>query len=313
MPASNRKSRKSPKSAPEGVILQNIESVEGVESSETVIEHGDAGLDGLLAEIEAFGSTDEVAAEETDPADELDEGDAGEVAADAADSIDELVAAATGEVGPEAVEINVPAAEIAGADVAPVEAAPVEVVAEPAKKGKGKKAPAEPKPKVERKFYSNKADRLVDRIGTERLSEFTVLTAADAGITDEDVQKAMAATMALIKGMSGKKQNRASFLIEFVANKRAKLNPVLDRVLRVLARDGHITTGNEGNMLQDLVKGAGYTGAAARAMGGNTVAMFADLKLLVADGKGKFVGNPESLLLTKVNAMLGLAPGAVAA
>jgi hypothetical protein len=313
MPASNRKSRKSPKSAPEGVILQNIESVEGVESSETVIEHGDAGLDGLLAEIEAFGSTDEVAAEETDPADELDEGDAGEVAADDADSLDELVAAATGEVGPEAVEINVPAAEIAGADVAPVEAAPVEVVAETAKKGKGKKAHAEPKAKVERKFYSNKADRLVDRIGTERLGEFTVLTAADAGITDEDVKAAMEATMAIIKGMSGKKQNRASFLIEFVANKRAKLNPVLDRVLRVLARDGHITTSNEGNMLQDLVKGAGYTGAAARAMGGNTVAMFADLKLLVADGKGKFVGNPESLLLTKVNAMLGLTPGAVAA
>lgn len=155
---------------------------------------------------------------------------------------------------------------------------------------------------VPRKFYSNKADRLKDRMG-DSLVEYTVLTMADAGVTDEELKAKMDETLAIIAKMNKKEQNRASMFIEFIAGKKAKPNEVLDRTLKVLARDGFISTGKEGNVYLDLLKKP-YSEGAARAMGGNTISMLADLKVLNADGKQKFVANPESLLLMKANTLL---------
>jgi hypothetical protein len=47
-------------------------------------------------------------------------------------------------------------------------------------------------------------------------------------------------------------------------------------------------------------------------MGGNTISMFADLKVILAEGKGRFVANPDSLLLAKVKSMLTAAAKAPA-
>src|SRR5690606_27785248 len=110
--------------------------------------------------------------------------------------------------------------------------------------------------------------------------------------------------------MNKKEQNRASNFVEWLSGKKSRLNNVLERVLKVLERDGVLTTGNEGNVIKDLLARP-YSLGSARAMGGNTIGMFADLKVIVADGKGKFVPNPDSLLLMKAKSLLA-APAAAA-
>lgn len=167
-------------------------------------------------------------------------------------------------------------------------------------------APA--KEKVPRKHYTNKADRIADRLG-DKLVEYTVLTTADAvaAVDDEALQVKMAETMGVIRGMNKKCQNRASLFIEFVAGKKASLNEVIKRALTILAAEGKITTGKEGNLLANLLARP-YSEAAARAMGGNTISMLEDLRVLTKDSKGTYLANPDSLLLAKANALLGLTP-----
>lgn len=202
----------------------------------------------------------------------------------AAESVESMIAAATPDV---------PDGSVSGDD-SDVSAATPEGGAKPKKE------------RTPRKHYTNKAERIKDRLG-EALPEYvSALTLDDAAKLDseEAVTTATAETMTLIAGMSKKKQNRAGFLLEFVSGKKDKLNAVMKLALTVLNRDGYLTTGKEGNYLAALLA-VPYSPAAARAMGGNTVAVFEDLKLITPDGKGRFIANPDSLLLAKVNSMLG--------
>lgn len=173
-------------------------------------------------------------------------------------------------------------------------------------------APAEDaapkKERVPRKHYSDKVERLKDRMGAS-LGDYMVLTTADALVDDEAALKVtMDATLQIIRDMNSKEKNRASGFIEFLSGKKAKLNNVLERVLGVLERDGFLQTGNDGNVFKNLLERP-YSPASARAMGGNTVSMFADLKVILAEGKGRFVANPDSLLLAKAKSMLASAVG----
>ncbi len=192
----------------------------------------------------------------------------------------------------EATELMMAAATPEGGDLG---AAPSEgAVAE----GKTKRTP------TPRKHYSDKVERLKDRVG-ESLAEYTVLTTADALVDEAELSAVMERTLEIIRQMNSKEKNRASNFIEFLSGKKAKLNNVLERVLKVLERDGHIQTGAEGNVIKDLLARP-YSMASARAMGGNTIGMYADLKVIVPDGKGKFVANPDSLLLAKARALLAV-------
>lgn len=167
----------------------------------------------------------------------------------------------------------------------------------------------EKKERAPRKYYSDKVERLKARVG-EKLVEYSVLTTADVVADEEALKQVMEQTLEIIRKMNSKEKNRASNLIEFLSGKRSKLNEVLERVLRVLERDGYVQTGNEGNVMKDLLARP-YSPASARAMGGNTIGMYADLKLIVPVGKGRFEPNPDSLLLQKARTMLGF--GAAAA
>jgi hypothetical protein len=153
---------------------------------------------------------------------------------------------------------------------------------------------------VPRKHYSDKTERLKDRVGND-LPGYTILTMNDASVDPVAIQQRMEETLAIIKGMNKKEQNRATGFIEFLAGKKAKLNEVLERCLKVLERDGYVSMGKDGNLLKDLIARP-YSPAAARAMGGNTVGMFEDLKVIQKDAanKGRFVANPESMLLATV-------------
>ena len=166
-------------------------------------------------------------------------------------------------------------------------------------------AAATDKPKrvaVPRKRYTDKTERLKDKLGTD-LAEYSVLTLADAGVTDTDLLAVMESTLVIIRGMSGKSQNWAVKFIEFMAGKKAAMSEVTGRILKLLQKDGFVSTGNTGNMYLDLVSKP-YSPGAARAMGGNNLAMLMHLKVIQPDGKGRYVANPESLLLMKANSML---------
>ena len=172
-------------------------------------------------------------------------------------------------------------------------------------------------PRAPRKHYTNKFDRLVDRVGSETLAEYSMLTTADAAAAsvDADAMKtSVARTMDIIKAMNQKEQNRASNFMEFVTGKRKNLNTVLERVLRVAERDGFVTTGNEGNVFKDLLSRP-YSPASARAMGGNTIAMFKDLLVLipVAGNKGRYVLNDQSVLYSVAKSLLDAQDNAAAA
>jgi hypothetical protein len=279
--------RKSRKAKPE--VLDAV--VVGM--SETVVadDSGTAALDALLADLNAGEVVETpietIAEEHTD--EEL------AAAVGSAEASEVMIAAATPE-GIVEGSAAVPTGD--ASDVTPADAAPAEA---------GKPA----KVRTPRKHYTDKVERLKDRVGDE-LSSYTVLTLSEAGVTEDDVKAAMDATLDIIRKMNKKEQNRAGFLIEFLAGKKAKLNEVLHRTLDVLKAEGCITTGKEGNVFKNLLARP-YSAAAARAMGGNTVAMFADLKLIVADGKQRFVANPDSTLLAAVRGKLDAIASAGAA
>jgi hypothetical protein len=274
---------------------KNVKSTQRPMAVSVELSSEDAAIASLLAELSGEPADEITLATETDV--EILDVRAGEITA-----ADVAAAIASAEATDEMIAAAAP--NLADGTVSGEES---DVVVEAAA------APAEEKPKKERTprvHYSNKADRIAARLG-DKLSEYTVLTVQDVeGALDDDaLALKMAETMTLIRGMSQKKQNRAGFLMEFVSGKASKLNEVMSRTLSVLHKDGVLTTGKDGNLLTNLLARP-YSPAAARAMGGNTVAVFEDLKLIVADGKGSYRANPESLLLAKANALLGLSTAA---
>ena len=155
---------------------------------------------------------------------------------------------------------------------------------------------------VPRKHYTDKTERLKDKLGAG-LSEYSVLTLADAEVSDEELVAKMEETMVIIRSLNKKEQNWAVKFIEYLAGKKSSISEVTGTILKLLHEDGQITTGNEGNVFKKLVARP-YSPGAARAMGGNNVGMLKDLKLILEDGKGKYIANPDSLLLMKANSML---------
>jgi len=158
-------------------------------------------------------------------------------------------------------------------------------------------------PKQPRVKYENKTDLMKARLG-ERLGEFMVLEVSDAGLTGDELTAKQNETLALIDGMSQKVKNRANFLMTYMHG-GGKLNEVVKRAFEVLKSNGKITTGDKGNLHQNLLARP-YDVSSARAMGNNTIAMLRHLKVIVAGEKGEYLPNPNSLILMKVNGQLGL-------
>lgn len=154
-------------------------------------------------------------------------------------------------------------------------------------------------------FGSDKVGRIKHTLG-EQLGDYMVLTMQDAMLTGDDLVAKQNETLETIGKMGSKVKNRAVFLFDFVSGKKKELNEVLERTLRVLARDGKLVSGDKGNLHADLIAKP-YAPSAARAMGNNTLNLFRTLKLIQAGTeKQTFVANPDSLLLAKANSLLGL-------
>lgn len=187
--------------------------------------------------------------------------------------------------------------------VTPVPAVP----AKKAKADKKAKAPAEPKePKVKaeavpRKHYSSKVERITDKLGAS-LGDFTVLELADAMLEGDALKAKQQETLDIIKNSGKKVQNRQAFILEFIAGKSANLNGVIKTAVAILAKDGEIVTGVEGNFHKALLAKP-YSPNAAKAMGGNTLLALKLLKMVNVGEGGKLVANPNSLVLAKLNSM----------
>jgi hypothetical protein len=251
------------------------------------LDAGYAALNDLIASLDA---PDEIFEAEVETATPVMDDAMLEAAVSGAEATEAMIAAAT----PEGVEgSEAPTGDVSDVVADPEAAAPAV---------KAKKEPKEKKVAVPRKRYTDKTERLKDHLGAE-LAGYSILTLADAGVTDEELGAKVEETMAIVKSMNGKSQIWATKFIEYLAGKKASISEVTGRVLKLLNKDGFIQTGATGNLYLDLIAKP-YSPGAARAMGGNNLAMLSFLKLIQADGKGRFVANPDSLLLMKANGML---------
>lgn len=264
--------------------------------SEEVIEDT-IGMTRLEAAVPPTGDTEEVVA---DPKVAAAEKKAADAAKKAADKVAADAAKAAKKVEADAAK----AAKKAEAEAAKKVAAEKKAEAAAAKKAEREAAKAAKPAPVPRKFYATKVERVSDKLGAQ-LGDYTVLTVTDAALTGSDLAAKQQETLDIIKKAGSKVQNRMTLLIEFVAGKSSKLNEVITRALTLLKNDGHIKTGDKGNLHANLIAKP-YSPAAARAMGNNTVAALRDLKLIAKGADGSYVANPESLMLIKVNGMLGL-------
>lgn len=159
-------------------------------------------------------------------------------------------------------------------------------------------------PATPRKLYTSKTERIVDKLGAE-LGSYTVLTLSDAALTGDALAAKQKETLEILGSAGLKVQNRMTMLLEYVSGKSSNLNEVIKRAITLLKKDGFIKTGEKGNLHLDLLTKP-YSSAAARAMGGNTVAALRLFSVIKKTEEGTYVANPESLLLMKLNAMLGL-------
>lgn len=287
-----KKARKPRAAKKDTVVMEHAMTIEPVSSGLIPTSDG-SDLDALLADLGL--PSDEV----IEPAIET---DAEPVVLEASlPSTEDLEAAV---IGAETAELMSAAASEEGNDGSAPTGTASELVGETAAAGAEKKAPT---PRVR---YTDKVERLKARVG-DQLAEYSVLTTAEVPMDDAALNEVMERTMDIIRAMNKKVGNRGVGFIEWLSGKKTSLNNVLERTLRLLKDDGYLQTGDEGNLMKNLLARP-YSQASARAMGGNTVVMFKELKVIlpVEGNKGRFVANPDSLLLAKAMSMLAGAPAA---
>jgi hypothetical protein len=185
---------------------------------------------------------------------------------------------------------------------------------EPKKAGEPKKAD-EPKKAKERMptYVSNKPSEVLNaRIGG-KTDEMLLLEVGDIELAPDVLKKKQADLLTLLNtrpgtGGTGSTQKKVAekivMLFDWMA-KGGKLNEVIRRAFEVLARDGEIISGDKGNLHAALLAKP-YSVGTCRAQAGQIFAMFQMLKIVNKVEKGKFVANPDSLILMKAKADLGL-------
>lgn len=189
---------------------------------------------------------------------------------------------------------------------AAIEAADAEVKAEieqPPVKGKGKKGAQKPKeaakkPAAEPKkprvtYYANSLrDVLLDRLNGK--TDVLSLVEGDRATPELVKETEQAIHEAVKKGMAKKVGQKAIMLFEYLAV-GGELNEVIARTFKVLNRDGHLTSGDKGNLQQDLLSKP-YSVGTARSQANQMFTMLPSLKVVVKDGKGKWIPNASSTI-----------------
>jgi hypothetical protein len=187
------------------------------------------------------------------------------------------------------------------------EAPVVDETEAPAKKGSGRKkketAPKEPAEKKAKIFFSKQSDRIAHRLG-DKLGEFMLLEIGDAELSGEDLQARNKEVLSLIDGTAKKVGEKAAMLFKWM-QQGGELNEVMKRAFTLMAKEGFLTSGDKGNLQENLLAKP-YSLGTARSQSNQIFCLFRALKVANMDGKGKMVPNPNSLVLMKANATLGL-------
>lgn len=175
--------------------------------------------------------------------------------------------------------------------------------AKPEGESKKAKLEGESVPRVTRhSCHGHESRVLASRLG-EKLGEFLVLEVADAGLDATALKVRQDEILAVVDELAKKVGEKATMLFSYMAN-GGKLNEVLARAFKVLARDGKLTSGNKGNLQTDLLEKPFSAGTSA-SQSNQIFMLFPALKITTRE-KGCLMSNPDSLILMKMNAELGL-------
>lgn len=161
------------------------------------------------------------------------------------------------------------------------------------------------KPKKEKKAKAPKDPRLTyviakkSEIVTARTAGFElVLEAADAALSEEDRAAKVAAFVASIDALPKKVGEKAvQFFTDVQKYKGVDdiKNEVIRRAVQLLITEGELTSGDKGNLQQNLLSKP-YSLGTARSQSNQMFALLPALKMTIRE-KGRMVPNPDSVLL----------------
>ncbi|MFT4064323.1 hypothetical protein [Paraburkholderia sp.] len=172
----------------------------------------------------------------------------------------------------------------------------VEAAAAPKGKGKPKAAP------TERHIVLTKSQKVATKLG-DKAGEFLILELADAALDEAELKAKQELVLAEIDGLAKKVAEKATQLFGWLKN-GGSLNEVMKRTFEVLARDGELTSGEKGNLQQNLLAKPYSKGTAASQA--NQMFMLLPMLRVTKREKGRMIANPDSTILAKAKAELGL-------
>lgn len=135
-------------------------------------------------------------------------------------------------------------------------------------------------------------------------TKYLLLEMADQKLDTAKQEAKRTEVLALIAANPQQKvREKCDRLFDWMQN-GGKLNNVIVRTIRVLMGDGYLVFGVNGNLHQDFLKE--YSVETVNAQASQMSSMLPMLKIARKDINGRFGPNPDSLLLMKLSAELGL-------
>ena len=163
---------------------------------------------------------------------------------------------------------------------------------------KADKKPAEP-PKRRVTYVGNRRSTvLADRAG-DQLAKLMILEHADAELSDDDLKVKRDEFMRHLDTQVAKKvAEKCVMLMKDLAAGKVVKNEVMATAFRLLKTDGKLTSGDQGNLQQALIKK--YSLGTARSQANQMFTLFPLLKITSKE-KGLMVPNLKSTILELVN------------
>lgn len=179
---------------------------------------------------------------------------------------------------------------------------------EPEAQAEAEVAPNVEKPKTHpalRNPFAKKSEKIMAKLG-DKAADYLIMETADALLSPEELEAKRAALLADLDNpaKTAKKVGEKAVQIFGWVRNGGKLNEYMHRAFKVLAEDGHLTSGINGNLQKNYLARP-YAPGTASAQANQIFQLFPLLKLTIRE-KGRMVPNPDSVLLTTILTKLGL-------
>jgi hypothetical protein len=163
-----------------------------------------------------------------------------------------------------------------------------------------------PEVKVEKKkrvLFNKQSERILHNLG-DKTGDFMLLELKDAELTGDKLKERNKEVLALIDAIPAKKVGEKALQLFKWMHNGGDMNEVMRRAFTLLAKDSQLESGDKGNLQTDLLKKP-YSVGTARSQSNQMFMLMPALKITIKE-KGRMVANPDSLILMKVNSILGL-------